>query len=69
MTERIQSLTDRDKAQQIFDKSGKEGFVEDFMEIGCDDLRFMGMKEKDQKLWNRIAKKYPSLIEGPPLFS
>lgn len=68
MSERITSLTDRDKAQKIFEKSGRGGFVEDFMETRCDDLRFMGMEEKDQNLWIKIAEKFPSLIDQPPLF-
>ena len=34
--------TPRDNAQVIFERSGKDGFVEDFIEVGADDLNFYG---------------------------
>jgi len=68
MAEIIKPLTDRDRAQITFEGAKRKGFVEDFVERGSGDLGFMGMPEKDQELWNKIAKKFPSLIGEPPFF-
>lgn len=65
MTER-KIPTSRDSAQILFEKSGNGGFVEDFVEVGTDDLKFMAMKEKDQKLWIKIVESYPSLLDDLP---
>ena len=58
--------TPRDNAQVIFERSGKDGFVEDFIEVGADDLNFMAMNEKDQKLWIKIVEAQPSLLDDLP---
>lgn len=65
MTER-KIPTPRDNAQVIFEKLGRDGFVEDFVEAGADDLSFMAMNKKDQKLWIKIVEAQPSLLDDLP---
>lgn len=42
--------------------------MEDFIEEGSNDLKFMGMSDEDQKLWIDLIEENPSLIDNPPLF-
>lgn len=67
MTERT-TLSFRDRAQEVFEQSGREGFVEDFIEEASDDLRFMGMCEADQELWIKLVETSPEFLDTPPLF-
>ena len=69
MAERIKPITERDKAQRIFKKAGRNGFVEDFIEAGCNDLKFMAMGDKDQKLWIKLTASFPSFLDIPPLMN
>lgn len=39
------------EAQVVYESAGKEGFVEDFIERGADDLEFMAMEISDRELW------------------
>lgn len=67
MTER-KTPTPRDSAQAIYEELGKDGFVEDFIEIGADDLSFMAMNERDQELWLKIIESFPSLLDSLSYF-
>ena len=63
MTER-ETQTTRDEAQIKFEQSGREGFVEDFIQTGVDDLRFMAMKPDDQEFWIELVESQPSLLDN-----
>ena len=58
----IQTL--RDKAQIEFEQAGQKGFVEDFIETGADDLKFMAMNPKDQKLWIKLVETHSGLLDN-----
>lgn len=62
-------LTPRDEAQIRFEQLGRNGFVEDFIEMGADDLKFTSMSAEDQELWIRIAGDYPSLLDDVSPFT
>jgi hypothetical protein len=63
----MKELSLREIAQKKFAESGRDGFLEDFVEEAYDDLAFMAMNPEDRELWIAVVEKDPSLIENPPL--
>jgi len=63
----MKELSPRKIAQKKFTESGRDGFLEDFVEEAYDDLAFMAMSPEDQELWIRVVETDLSLIKYPPL--